>query len=89
MVKNKKRRKEKEEEEERIKIVKSPAREFTFVDDIYSKQIHQDLDAKNRIDTRKLSDIRNRDAASSKHDFKYRSKGRNIQSKQGHSPVYE
>ena len=37
MEKNKKRkRKEKEKEKERIKIVKSPAREFTFVADIYT-----------------------------------------------------
>jgi hypothetical protein len=93
MGKNKKR--EKEKEKERIKIVKSSAREFTFVEDIYTPNSFinntatRDLDEKNSKDTRKLSDIRNRHKIESTHDFQYKSKGRNIRSKQGHSPVYE
>ena len=93
MEKNKKR--EKEKEKERIKIVKSPTREFTFVGDIYTPNSYinntatQDLDEKNSKDTRKLNDIRTRHKIESTHDFQNKSKGRNIRSKQGHSPVYE
>lgn len=93
MEKNKKR--EKEKEKERIKIVKSPAREFTFVADIYTPNSFinntatQDWDEKNSKDTRKLNDIRTRHKIESTRDFQYKSKGRNIRSKQGHSPVYE
>ena len=49
----------------------------------------QDLDEKNSKDTRKLNDIRTRHKIESTRDFQYKSKVRNIRSKQGHSPIYE
>lgn len=73
-----------------IKIVKSP-REFTFVEDVYTRYSitnNTDLDEKRCKDIRKLSDIRNKNKIDPT-DFWFKSKGRHIQSKQGHSPVYE
>ena len=79
-----------------IKIVDSPAREFTFVDYVYTTYrltnnttTNSNLDEENRKDDKKLSDIRNKNKIDPIHDLRFRSKGRNIKSKQGHSPVYE
>ena len=95
MGKNKKTDKENKEKGKvkvngEIKIVKS-TREFTFVEDIYTRYSstnNTDLDAKNCKDIKKLSDIRNKNKIDPT-DFRFKSKGRYIQSKQGHSPVYE
>ena len=46
------------------------------------------LDEKNCKDIKKLNDVRNKNKLG-KTDFQFKSKGRYIQSKQGHSPVYE
>ena len=77
-----------------IKIVDSP-REFTFVK-FYTtyrltnnKATNSNLDEENREDDKKLSDIKNKNKIDPIHDLRFRSKGRNIKSKQGHSPVYE
>jgi hypothetical protein len=72
-----------------IKIVESPTREFTFVKDVYTRYISTNkLEEKNCKDIKKLNDVRNKNRLG-KTDFRFKSKGRYIQSKQGHSPVYE
>lgn len=98
MGKNKKRDRGKVNERTKggIKIVDSLTREFTFVEDIYTtyriidnNTTPSDLDEKNYKDIKKLSDIRNKNKIDPTQDFRFKSKGRNIKSKQGHSPVYE
>jgi hypothetical protein len=98
MGKNKKRDRGKVNERTNggIKIVDSPTKEFTFVEDIYTTYrstnnttTTSDFDENNCKDTKKLSDIRNKNKIDPIHDLRFKSKGRNIISKQGHSPVYE
>ena len=96
MGKNKKRDRGKVKERTNggIKIVDSPTKEFTFVEDIYTtyrstNNTTTTSDFDNCKDTKKLSDIRNKNKIDPIHDLRFKSKGRNIKSKQGHSPVYE